>query len=310
MMDALVSVDLSVEDPDGAAERLVSVLGLPRWKPSWVHDLASSQYRAYFLRPQPNRAIAPTAIEVIGPHPVGGWSAGLKSIHLLQGERPMKTHNSVFAVPDVDAYHRRLTDASIPHIYDPGTPELPFGKLWVGQSTAPGGGVAYDPSTDGGLFIELVPTAALRLPADASHPPSDPEVVEGAVVRAAARSFIVSDLDATLGAMEKTLGWSRPAVTSEKSDCRVATYVPSLPGSAVLEILEPVSPEGRIAEHQARYGPGAYRITFEVNGLEAAAQQLRQRGAAFAFEEGGDRIGIDPVAMGGLIVDLVGRPSA
>ena len=310
MIECLVSADLSVENPDAVAELFVTALDLPQWRPNWVHDWASSGYRAYFLRPQRNRAVAPTAIEVIGPHPEGGWNLNLRTVHTMQGDRPMKTHNTVFSVPDPEDYVRRLSDASIPYRYDTGSGELAFGKLWLGQIME-GDSFEYDPVFDAGLFIEIVPTSSMRLPADAEDPPTttDIDIDKGGVVRAAARSFIVDDIDETLRVVKRTLGWDASDVQESAIDqSRVATYRPRLPGSAVFELLQPIG-DGPVADHRAAHGPGAYRITFAVNGLEAATGRLDDRGAGYTVEEprGGDdaRVRIDPASFGGLVIDLI-----
>lgn len=308
MIECLVSADLSVENPDAVAELFVATLGLPQWRPNWVHDWAARGYRAYFLRPQANRAVAPTAIEVIGPHPEGGWNLNLRSVHKMQGDRPMRTHNTVFSVPDPEDYVRRLRDASIPFRYDPGSGELAFGKLWIGQ-TMDGDSFEYDPVFDAGLFIEIVPTSSMRLPEAAEDPPTTYDVDAGAVVRAASRSFIVDDIDQTLRTVEASLGWQASDVRQSAVDRSVvATYRPRLPGSAVFELLQP-NGEGPVADHRAAYGTGAYRITFAVNGLEAAAARLDDRGATYTLEQpqGGDdaRLRIDPASFAGLSIDLV-----
>ena len=104
MMECLVSADIPVTDPDRVAALFVDKLGFPQWRTNWVHDWTDLRYRAYFLRPQLNRAAAPTAIEIIGLHPELGydqWPTGLRGGHELQGDRPMKTHNSVFSVSDL-----------------------------------------------------------------------------------------------------------------------------------------------------------------------------------------------------------------
>jgi hypothetical protein len=219
----------------------------------------------------------------------------------------MKTHNTVFSVPDLDFYRHRLQEASVPFSYDPGSDALPFGKLWVGH-VHDKGGFRYHPEFDAGLFIELVPTASLRLPSGAESVPTQPGVEEGAVVRASARSFLVDNLDSTVRTVEKTLGWPAPPLTTSRLDqCRVATYRPNLPGSASFELLEPSSSGGPVAEHRARYGSGAFRITFAVNGLEAASQRLRRQGVNHLqyADDGRARVRIDPQHIGGLVIDLV-----
>lgn len=306
MLECMVSADLSIEDVDTAATTLVRSLGMPQWRQSWLHDWPELNYRAYFLRPQLNRALAPTAIEVIGPHPHGGWSAQLRALHLQQGDRPMKTHNTVFGVPDVRAYAERLRGKGVPFRFTPGTDELPFARMWVGI-TGEGDSIAYDPQYDAGLFIELVETASLRLPDDATQPSIEPGVNPGEVVRAESRTFIVDDLDATLTTVEELLGWNAPDITTSKLDnCRVATYKPTIPGTTYFELLEPLSDAGLVAEHRARFGPGAYRITFAVNGLDVASHALHDRDVRHQLDadEAESRIRIDPEQLG-MIVDLV-----
>ena len=82
MFDTLLSADLSVDDPDRVASVLVDKLSLPEPQPSWMHNWPETQYRAYFLRANSRRVGAPTAIEVIGPHPETGLNASLRAIHL------------------------------------------------------------------------------------------------------------------------------------------------------------------------------------------------------------------------------------
>jgi hypothetical protein len=109
--------------------------------------------------------------------------------------------------------------------------------------------------------------------------------------------------------VEQTLGWPAPPITISRLDqCRVATYRPTLPGSASFELLQPSSDQGPVAEHRARYGPGAYRITFAVNGLEAASHKLRQQSIQHHHHDADDnntRLRVDPQHMGGLLIDLV-----
>ncbi len=127
-------------------------------------------------------------------------------------------------------------------------------------------------------------------------------------MRAESRSFIVDDLDAALATVEELLGWpAPPVVESTIDDCRVALYRPAVfPGSTHFELLEPRTTEGLVAEHRARYGAGAYRITFAVDGLDAAGDALGQRGVRYVLDRDNDeaRIRLDPDQLG-MIVDLV-----
>jgi hypothetical protein len=309
VFDLLMSADLSTEDPDAAATTVVEAFGLPAIRPTWIHDTPEAGVKTYFVRPHLDRANAPTTIEVIGRHPNGGWSESLQTIHRLQGDRPMKTHSTVFGVPAVEPYAERLDRLGVPYRLDPGLEgPLPFPKLWVGQDHR-AGLTTYDATHDVGMVVELIPTAPLVLPADVGAPP--PFVAEdGAVVRVASRSFIVNDVSAAAAVIERTFGWEpdASASTSAVDRARTVSYRGQLPGSGALELLQPTG-DGPVATHHARFGPGAYRITLAVNGLGAAADGLTGRGIGFTVDEGSDieaaRLRVDPASISGLVFDLV-----
>jgi hypothetical protein len=309
VFDLLMSADLSVEDVVATATTIVASFGLPEPRPSWVHDMAAEGALTYFLRPHLDRANAPTVMEVIGPHPSGGWNEGLRAIHDLQGDRPMKTHATVFGVAEVEPYAERFDRLGVPYRLDPGLEgPLPFPRLWVGQGHLDGV-TTYVGHYDAGLVVELLPTAPLLLPPEVRAPP--PAVAgEGAAVRVASRSFIVDDVGAAVALLERTFGW-QPAEgvgSNEVDRCRVASYRGAFPGSGALELLEPVG-ESPVADHRARYGPGAYRITLAVNGLEAAAARLAERGIRHAVDKGiGDdqpRLRVVPSSIAGMVFELV-----
>jgi hypothetical protein len=314
VFDLLMSADLSVEGVDATAATIVAVFGLPEPRRSWVHDTPEAGVRTYFLRPQLDRANAPTTIEVIGPHPEGGWSESLRAIHELQGDRPMKTHATVFGVPEVEPYVTRLDDLGIPYRLDPGVEgPLPFPKLWVGQQHRDDV-TTYVGTHDAGLVVELIPTAPLLLPADVATPPAM-DVPEGAVVRIASRSFLVDNVETAAAMIERTFGWqpSGGVGMSDVDHCRVGSYRGAFPGSGALELLEPTG-DGPAADYHSRFGPGAYRITFAVNGLAAAAGWLDERGVRYTLDQGSGagveppRLRVDPSSMAGMVFDLVDCP--
>jgi len=310
VFDCLVSADLSVTDPEAVAALLVDKLGLPPWEPNWVHDLPSRGYLAYFLRPHRDRTTAPTAVEVVGPHPklgYDGWGSHLRGAHELQGDRPMKTHSTVCSVSDVGEYATRLRSAGVPFVYDGGSDELPFEKLWVGRVA--GTQYRYDPSFDAGLMIELVPTTVMRLrPVDDAYKP--PKVSDGDIVRVATRSFIVDDVDRSARVLQTTFGWEPSDLGYVAADgSRVVTFAGRVAASASLELMQPSDDDSPAAWYYSRFGAGAYRITFAVNGLGAAARKLDDRGVLYTtggpLNDQPVRLRIDPASLGGLVIDLV-----
>jgi hypothetical protein len=308
MFDCLVTADLSTEHPDRVAKLVVDVIGLPPWQPNWVHNCPEDLYRAYFLRAQHDRAMAPTAFEVIGPHPDSGWLEHLRVVHHMQGTRTMKTHATVFSVPDPEVYAKRFHDASVPYFsHDNPNGSVNFVRMFPGQTRDP---FSYDPSVDAGLFAEIVPTTSMRLRPEALVPPTVPDVAPGLPVRVASRSFLVDDLDHTLRVVSSLLGWepAEPIIRSVQSGATVATLRGLLPGSASLELLQPTD-AGRVGDYYSQHGAGAYRITFAVNGLEAAASRLDDIGATWEQVDGRgtepERLVINPAAVEGAVIDLV-----
>jgi hypothetical protein len=305
--ELLVSADLLVPDVLATSQRLVSVLGLPQPKPRWLQDMPDEQHQVNWLRVRHDRALAPTAIEVIGPHPVTGWAAPLETAHRSQGNRPMKTHNTVVGVEDAQAVIARLQRNDVAHFVDPGVGIRAFPRIWVGVWAQHG---VYDPSFDAGLMIEILPTTVLALPeAQQGTPVSD--VPAGHPVRVASRAFLVADMEQALGSIEKTLGWTPCSDVRESSSDQalVATFGGSMRHSATIELIQPTDDSSPAGERLRRYGPGADRITLAVNGIDAAAASLDER--AIAYGRIADpltmsgRLAISPAALDGFLFDLV-----
>jgi hypothetical protein len=300
--DLLVSADLLVDDVVGTSERLVRALGLPTPRASWLQDLPDEQHQVNWLRVQADRGAAPTAIEVIGPHPDTGWAAPLKAAAGAQGSRPMKTHNTVVGISDPTATIALLTERGVPHAVDPGEGLRPFPRIWVGVESQHGS--AYDPAHDAGLMLEFLPTSVLGLPEPAVvTKPGQPG--SGAALRVHSRSFLVDDLELAVASLQRSLDWEPAAlVTVPDEDGTIrATFAGSRDHGAALELLQPVSATGAAADHRQTHGAGAYRITLAVAGIEAAASGLTARGVDHARL--GDRIQIAPESLGGLLFDLV-----
>ncbi|MGE0880980.1 MAG: hypothetical protein AB7L13_11570 [Acidimicrobiia bacterium] len=306
--DLLLSADLSVDDADRVAALLVAKLGLPQPAASWVHDWPETEYKAYFLRTNPRRIGAPTAIEIIGPHPATGFSPHLGATHRRQGDRPVKTHSTVFSVPDVLAVSARLTAKQVPHWLrlDEDQPNS-FPRIWVGQSGDEP--EFYDASFDAGLVVEYVPTGVLGLRPDALEPVVDTSIAAGAPVRVASRSFVVDRLDAAVEVLDRVLDLRPEAVFESDADaCRVAEYRGTIAAGASLRLLEPTG-AGIAHDFLDKWGAGAFTIAIAVNGLAAAAAGLTERGVSFVRVAGGgreaDRLRVDPAELDGAVFEFV-----
>ena len=307
MFDALVAADLSVDDPDESARQLVDVLGLPESKPSWTIDVPG-QFKVHFLRPNHRRVGAPTYLEVIGPHPEGGYDPWFTHLHALQGARPMKTHSMNFAVPEPLELVERFRSLGVQYRLGEAIPdeESPYTRLFVGQS--PSDPNNYDPTFDAGLMIEFVPTWALALRDETVQSIIPEGLASGAPIRVASRAVIVGDLDATVATLEHYLDLAPSRyIDSPIENIRVAVYEGSIASSARFEIMSPVG-DGPVADHLAQFGDGHYRVAMSVNGLSHAVDRLVDRGIGFSRGDDalyGERVSIAPHVLGGLLIDLV-----
>ena len=81
-------------------------------------------------------------------------------------------------------------------------------------------------------------------------------------------------------------------------------------GESEVELLESTSPDGPIAKYLEKKGAGIQHIAFRVENLEAALQELKDKGVRLIDEKprhgaGGARIAfLHPTATGGILVEL------
>ena len=269
MFAALVSADLSVDNPDEIADQLVDVLGLPESTPAFMID-EPGKFKVHFLRPNRRRVGAPSYLQVMGPHADGGYDPWFTHLHALQGARPMKTHSMNFAVPEPLELVERFKSMGVQYRLGAALPdeERPYTRLFVGQS--PTDPTNYDPTFDAGLIIEFVPAWALALNDNTVQLVIPEGLAAGAPVRVASKAVIVSDLDATVATLERYLDLVPSRyIESSIENIRVAVYEGSVATGARFEIMSPIG-DGAVADHLAQFGNGHYRVAMAVNGLSAA----------------------------------------
>jgi hypothetical protein len=304
VFDLQGSADLLVDDPDRVVALLVEKLGFPVPDTRWVHDRPNLGYKAIHCRVNRDVAVAPTTVEVIGP---GSYDLSLDAhnaaYHSMQEHRPVKTHGNVVGTADFDGVMRRLGRRRLPfRLLEPGE-HLPYPIVFPGGTEAP---ITYDPTVDGGLYLEVIPLDAFRIPAR-REPTARP--APGELVRVEARSWIVADLDATLAALDRNIGWPAggPVRADPQRNCRRAVLSPSTANSAAIEILEARSSDGDVGEFSGKFGPGPYAHRLGVHDLPTAADAFSGRGVAFRWEraEDGDRLVVAPTELDGLRFELV-----
>ena len=86
-------------------------------------------------------------------------------------------------------------------------------------------------------------------------------------------------------------------------------------GKTYLELLEADSPESETAEWIATHGEGLFHICLEVDHIEDALAELKQKGVALIDEKprtghANSRIAfLDPKSTGNVLIELVELPS-
>jgi hypothetical protein len=308
----LVSADFWSTQPDQLAADVVTRLGLPAVQEKWIQDFPGYGYRAIFARVNKSRLLAPTAIEMIGPRPVppeleGRFPASCNAAYAaLQGHRPVKTHSTVVGCDDLAGLADDMRRKGVPFRHVPGTDQLAFDRYWVGVTDdAP---FAYTPQHDAGLFLEFVPTAALRLPSAATPPPDSMVVAD--VRRILHRQWLVNNLERSLETLRENLGWASGPVT-DADGYRYADLDVSLARGATIRLMQPAQ-RGQVDEHLRTWGPGPYFTRVAISDTEAQAEVLERHSAAYRlYRDGSDAstvLQVQPNAIPGALFEFVPDP--
>lgn len=312
--DMLHSPDFLVSDVPATVADLVAKVGLPEPRADWYQRFPGHAYDAVFARVAPSRTAAPSRLEIISPYSLPEVvdpavpRAYLDELSALQGDRPVKTHATVFTTSDLPGLLEYVRSAGIRHRVDPPTPELPHERLWIGVTPEDPGG--YRPDDDAGLILEAIPTQCLGLrPAVFDRPPPTAEVPAGALSRMDARCFLIADLDATLRTLAERMRWpAEPVTVDPDTGTRRARLTTVIRHGATVELVQPAG-DGPEAEFLARYGPGAYAVRIAVAGLDDKADDLRARGTRFTRRAGAgarpEMLRIDPDEIPGVLLELV-----
>lgn len=127
----------------------------------------------------------------------------------------------------------------------------------------------------------------------------------------------VPDLDASIAFHRDVLGLVvLHEETNEEQGVREAMVgAEGAPeGSALIQLLAPLSPESTIAKFIDRSGPGLQQLAYRVADVEAVSATLRERGLRLLYDAprrgtGGSRINfVHPRDTGGVLVELVEPP--
>lgn len=319
MFDLLMSADMMLADPDGMADTLVKKLGV-HGHPNWRQAFDGHPYVAHFLRVHKSLAVAPTRLEPqwhldLPNHGDPMFHDFLESLKAYQGvHRPMITHSIVLALQGAkfDLLMEKLMRRRLRFRMARRTADMPFDRMWMGCTPED---PRYRPDVDGGLCIEVMPIEPLQMPADTfSTPPPQPRDPQpGSMVRVTARGFLVRNLDETLRCCSSNLDWEPegPVEHLPLEGYRRATMGFTLPNSASLDVIEATRWNGEAGTYLNAWGPGPWYIRIAVNGLDAKAEDLKERGTRFTWIEESESVGgkplirVDPEELRGQVVEFV-----
>jgi hypothetical protein len=315
--DFLLSSDFMVEDPDATMAMFVSALGVREPKPQWRQAFPTHSYVAWFARVHPSFAVAPTSLEPQGHLHVEKpgdpfFPEFLAGLAEFQGRhRAHKTHAVVLVTSEADELQEKLLRRRVPFRLAPETPEMPWDRYWIGVTPDR---LDYDPSYDGGLCIEILPLAPVRLP-DAAYddpPPEPTDPAPGDMIRIVSRGQLVRDLDDVLCRLSRNLDWEPvgPVEDVPEEGYRRARMSFRLPQSATVEIIQPTSATSPAGRFLSTWGPGPYHTRIAVHDLAAKREDLKERGTAFvdlppSNAVAGERILVDPADLQGLHFEFV-----
>ena len=120
-----------------------------------------------------------------------------------------------------------------------------------------------------------------------------------------------ADLDAVLRDLSVNLGWEPAgAVQMHAEDgYRLARMGFAVGHSATLDLIEPYRWNSEAGYYLNTWGPGAYYIRISVQGLDARAQDLSERGTSFVelppSSSHGRMLRVDPRDYEGALVEFV-----
>ena len=121
----------------------------------------------------------------------------------------------------------------------------------------------------------------------------------------------VRDMRSSMDVLEKTLG-----LKMEYEEQIGATKLAMYPvGETYIELLQAAGPESQVADWIAERGQSLYHLCFEVEDIDGALAELKEKGVKLLDEtprngHGGCRIAfLDPQSTGDILIELAELPA-
>src|SRR5262245_56423756 len=228
MYQLMTTVSVLVDDLGPAVDTLCRTIGIPQPRPQSYRS--GPGIDAVFCRVHVKYAVAPTFLELVAPGSPGDASSDyplfpVTQIAARQGTRAIKWHATELSMSDESFTDLigHLERLGVPHAFIPSDRRERF---FLGGDPA----TTHDWNADAGLVIEGGRSGHLGLPDEAFRAPADipPDAQPEAMVRIAAREYLVEDLDETLRILARNLRWT-PVSVRDDAGCRRAVMPFSAP---------------------------------------------------------------------------------
>ncbi len=121
-------------------------------------------------------------------------------------------------------------------------------------------------------------------------------------------AILVADIDEALAFWRDALGLPLDHVEEVASQEVKVAFLPL--GDHAIELVQPMSETGSLANYLAKRGPGLHHLCFEVDDIEAALARLREQGVRLINQQPVEGAGdkkvafIHPKSASGVLVEL------
>jgi len=121
-------------------------------------------------------------------------------------------------------------------------------------------------------------------------------------------AVVVDDMEESLSFWRDVLGLPMTGLRDVPAEKSQVVFLPA--GESEVELVKPVTADSGVARYLAKRGPGLHHICFEVDDIEAALAQLKEKGvhlineAPMTDSDGKRYIFVHPESTSGVLVEL------
>lgn len=124
-------------------------------------------------------------------------------------------------------------------------------------------------------------------------------------------AIIVRNIEQSLAFYRDTLGITPSEIKEVPSEqVRIAFLPLGGPGGSEIELIEPTTPDSSLVKFLEKRGEGLHHICLEVDNIDAALQEMQEKGAPVLDQEPrlaaeGRAIFLHPKGTNGVLLELI-----